>query len=114
MVAMGFVGQKDDLGYEASGIVRSIGPGPHDQILRVGDRVSILGDSVLRTSVVVRSTQCFKIPARLSLESAVTIPCVYATVLYCLLTIGQLESGQVWPPPPIWFHTAVLTMRSPS
>ncbi|PKY01888.1 KR-domain-containing protein [Aspergillus campestris IBT 28561] len=94
MVAMGFVGQKDDLGYEASGIVRRVGPGPHAQVLRVGDRVSAVGDSVLRTTVVIRSIQCFKIPARLSLDSAVTIPCVYATAVYCLLTLGRLESGQ--------------------
>lgn len=95
MVAMGFLGQQDDLGFEASGVVRSIGPGPHDQILRVGDRVSVMGSSMFRTSVVAKSIQCCKIPAKLPLESAVTLPCVYATVVYSLLTVGRLENGQV-------------------
>lgn len=117
MTAMGFIGQKNDLGFEASGIVRSIGPGPHDQILHIGDRVSVVGPSMFRTSVVVKSTQCCKSPAKLSLQSVATVPCVYATAIYSLLTVGRLESGQVCFPLCLTVSgvcTAELTMRSPS
>ncbi|CAI7578745.1 unnamed protein product [Penicillium pancosmium] len=94
MNAMGFVGQKDDIGYEATGIIKSVGPGLHHQDFKLGDPVCVLGSSFLRTSVVAKSTRCYKLPIGISLEDAATIPCVYATVVYSLLTLGCLEEGQ--------------------
>jgi NADPH:quinone reductase-like Zn-dependent oxidoreductase len=94
MVAMGFVGQKDDLGCEATGLIKDIGPGLHHEDFKRGDRVCILGSSLLRTSVITQSSRCFKLPAEISLEDAATVPCVYATVVHSLLILGRLERGQ--------------------
>ncbi|KAE8381626.1 KR-domain-containing protein [Aspergillus bertholletiae] len=94
MVAMGFLGQKDDLGCEATGIVRKVGPGPHSQDFQVGDRIFVFRSSAFRTSFVAKSIQCCKVPPELSLEDAVTLPCVYATAVYALVTIGQVARGQ--------------------
>lgn len=94
MNAMGFVGQKGDIGYEATGIIRSVGPGVHHQDFKQGDPVCVLGSSLLRTSAVVKSVRCYKLPTGISLEDAATVPCVYSTVVYSLLTLGRLEKGQ--------------------
>lgn len=92
---MGLLAQRDNLGLEASGIVRAVGPGPHQQEFREGDCICVFGSSLLRTSVTIPSSQCFLLPSDISLENAATIPCVYATVVYSLTTLGALEKGQV-------------------
>jgi NADPH:quinone reductase-like Zn-dependent oxidoreductase len=91
---MGFIGQKNDIGCEATGIVKSVGPGSHHQDFKPGDAVCVLGSSLLRTFVVAKSAMCYKLPTGISLEDAATIPCVYSTVVYSLLTLGRLERGQ--------------------
>lgn len=95
MVAMGFLGKRDDLGYEAAGIIRRVGPGPHSHNYNEGDRVCILGSSLIRSSAVVPSDTCHNLPPKLPLEDAATLPCVYGTAFYALVTIGDLKKGQV-------------------
>jgi NADPH:quinone reductase-like Zn-dependent oxidoreductase len=95
MNAMGFVGQKDQFGFEATGIIRALGPSPHQQEFNVGDRVSIFGPSLLRTTLIAKSSHCFHLPLDISLEDAATIPSVYSTVMYSLVTIGRVQHGQV-------------------
>lgn len=98
MTAMGFVGDKNDLGCEAAGIIRSVGPGPHHQGFQVGDRVLLFGTLSFCTSIVTESIRCYKVPAGLSLGEAATIPCVYLTVMHSLVNIGSLERGNVCIP----------------
>ncbi|KAJ5631672.1 fatty acid synthase S-acetyltransferase [Penicillium longicatenatum] len=94
MHAMGFIGSKDDIGIEATGVVQRVGPGPHGQVFQEGDRVFVVGTSLLRTSVVVPSFCCLHIPPKLSLEDAATVPVVFSTVIYTLNTLGGLRKGQ--------------------
>jgi NADPH:quinone reductase-like Zn-dependent oxidoreductase len=95
MVAMGFIGEKGQLGCEAAGIVRRIGSGPHHQQFREGDRVCVVQEGTLRTSITTKSSHCFQLSQEISLEDAATVPVVYSTVAHSLLTVGDLKKGQV-------------------
>lgn len=93
MVAMGFFGNKEDLGLEGSGIVLQVGPGVTD--ITVGDRVVLMHSGVLASNVVVPQEACIKLPQGLSMADAATMLTAYVTVLYSLLEIGALKKGQV-------------------
>lgn len=93
MVAMGFFGNKEDLGLEGSGIVLQVGPGVTD--ITVGDRVILMHSGVLASNVVVPQEACIKLPQGLSMADAATMLTAYVTVLYSLLEIGALKKGQV-------------------
>lgn len=93
MVAMGIIDGEHGLGLEGSGIIHRIGSAITH--LRPGQRVSILGTRLLATRVVVSSEACFPLPDEMSLEDAATIRVAYQTAIYSLLTVGQLELGQV-------------------
>ncbi len=91
---MGVVdGTKEGIGLEGSGIIRQIGPDVED--LEIGDRVLVFDHGCFSTRVVTSSSLCAKMPDDLSFEDAATIPCVYSTAIYSLLTVGRLEKGQV-------------------
>lgn len=91
---MGVVeGTKEGLGLEGSGIIRQIGPDVKD--LKIGDRVLISDHGCFSTRLVTSSRLCVKMPDDLSFEEAATMPCVYSTAIYSLLTIGRLEKDQV-------------------
>lgn len=91
---MGLVGgTADGIGLEGSGIIRRIGPDVEG--LQVSDRVLIFGRGCFTTRFVTSAKLCAKIPDNLSFEEAATMPCVYSTVIYSLMTVGQLERGQV-------------------
>jgi NADPH:quinone reductase-like Zn-dependent oxidoreductase len=91
---MGLVdGTNDGIGLESSGIVRQIGPDVEG--LQVGDRVLIYGRGCLSTRYVTSAKLCAKLSENLSFEEAATMPCVYSTVIYALMTVGKLEKGQV-------------------
>lgn len=92
MVAMGFFGNKEDLGLEGSGIVLQVGPDVTD--IRVGDRVILMHSGVLVSNVVVPQEACIKLPQGLSMADAATMLTAYVTVLYSLLEIGALKKGQ--------------------
>lgn len=81
------------LGVESAGIIRRVGA--NVQEFSVGDRVLASAEASLATHVVTLGLHCAKIPDSLSFEDATTMPCVYGTVIYCMLDIGQLEKGQV-------------------
>lgn len=46
------------------------------------------------TQKVIHEDQCLPIPDDLSLEDAAAVTCVYATVIYSLIYMGNLEEGQ--------------------
>lgn len=80
-------------GFEAAGIVRRTGP--HVKDLKAGDRVMLMGSCAFSTQVVVSENLCEKIPGGLSFEDASTMPCVFATSIYCIFNVGNLQAGQV-------------------
>lgn len=92
MVAMGFFGNKEDLGLEGSGIVLQVGPGVTG--ITVGDRVILMHSGVLASNVVVPQQACIKLPQGLSMADAATMLTAYVTVLYSLLEVGALKKGQ--------------------
>ncbi|KAE8379162.1 hypothetical protein BDV26DRAFT_175817 [Aspergillus bertholletiae] len=92
MVSMGIVGTTEDFGLECSGIVRRVGSKVRD--VAPGDRVVVASLGVLRTRIVVAQDLCIKIPEALSLEDSATMPTVYATATYSLVTQGNLKRGQ--------------------
>ncbi|KAK6826532.1 hypothetical protein RU639_005411 [Aspergillus parasiticus] len=92
MVVMGLMGDMAQVGLEASGIVRRVGSAVHQ--FSSGDRIMISHLGLMCTRKVVRAERCVPIPDTISLENAATIPCVYATVVYSLITVGGLKRGQ--------------------
>jgi len=81
------------LGIEAAGIVRAIGP--HVKNLHVGDRVMTLSGNNAASLVTDSEAYVVKIPNKLSLADAATMPFAYTTALYALLEVGGLVEGQV-------------------
>lgn len=114
MVAMGFFGNKEDLGLEGSGIVLQVGPSVTD--MAVGDRVILMHSGVLASNVVVPQEACIKLPQGLSMADAATMLTAYVTVLYSLLEIGALKKGQVshYSALQLSMATNVKTVRSHS
>jgi acyl transferase domain-containing protein/protein-L-isoaspartate O-methyltransferase len=94
LCAMGIVEAVDDgFGLEAAGVIRRIGP--NVQNLKIGDRVMLIGRGGFGTRVVVSENHCEIIPDGLSFEDAATMPCVFATSIYSIFTVGNLKRGQV-------------------
>ncbi|KAJ6114967.1 Acyl transferase/acyl hydrolase/lysophospholipase [Penicillium sp. IBT 16267x] len=93
LCAMGIVEASGiGFGFEAAGIVRRTGPNVKD--LKAGDRVFLIGPGAFSTQVVVSENLCEKIPGDLSFEDAATMPCVFATSIYCMFNVGNLRKGQ--------------------
>lgn len=93
-MTMGIVtGRKEELGFEASGVITQVGSAITH--VRVGDRVAIMSSDCFATRKVVLGALAVRIPDTLSFDDAATIPVVYATVTQALINVGQLEKGQV-------------------
>ncbi|RAL08735.1 fatty acid synthase S-acetyltransferase [Aspergillus homomorphus CBS 101889] len=92
MVAMGLFGDRSQLGFEANGVVRQVGPKVVG--IQAGDRIGFTKTGVFATKVVVQQRYCVKIPDGLSLDEAAALLSVYATVFYCFLRLGTLHAGQ--------------------
>ncbi|PFH62884.1 hypothetical protein XA68_11440 [Ophiocordyceps unilateralis] len=93
MVAMGLVPMpKDVLGVEAVGVVTRVGSAVDH--VSVGDRVWVVHKGLFATKQVIPGSFVYCIPDGLSFEEAATMPIVYATVIYCLINLGQLRRGQ--------------------
>ncbi|PLN85920.1 putative polyketide synthase [Aspergillus taichungensis] len=92
MVAMGFVGQKSDMGVEGTGIVQRVGDNVRD--IAPGDRVLLLTSGIMRTHAVVDQTRLIRLPESLSMEDAATMGSVFATAIYSLIHLAQLRKDQ--------------------
>lgn len=80
-------------GCEAAGIIRRVGSGVTS--FAFGDRVAVIDRNTFSTTHVTRETLCVKIPDTLSFEEASAMFFPYATAMHSLMTIGNLEKGQV-------------------
>lgn len=93
MFALGLLVTDLPLGLEGSGVVRRVGSEVVD--LHAGDAVIVIQQGTFKTRLIAQETNCMRIPDDISLEQASAMPCVYATAIYSLLTIGNLNKGQV-------------------
>ncbi|KAF3389382.1 Compactin diketide synthase mokB [Penicillium rolfsii] len=92
MITMGFLGSTEQLGFEGSGVVRRVGSSVEH--LKVGDKVSCIYDGLFATRVICPAIICEPIPEGITLEDAAAFTVVFATAIYCLLTVGNLQKGQ--------------------
>lgn len=101
---------KAGISLEGAGIVRNIGADVEN--LKVGDRVIIFEHGCFSTRLAISAKLCASIPDELSFEEAATLPCVYSTVIYLLLTIGGLQQGQASVRLTQFIQTVMLTDQS--
>lgn len=81
-------------GLEGSGIVTRVGS--NAQHLKPEDRVMFISNGgSFTTSLLTSQKLCVKIPDNLTLEEASTMPCVFSTVVHCLVNLVKLEKEQV-------------------
>lgn len=93
MIALGVMGESSESGIEASATVRRVGA--KVTRFKAGNQVVVCNKGLFRTRARVDEHDCIEIPSGLSLQDAATIPAVYATAFYSLVTIGQLQPHQV-------------------
>ncbi|OQE82653.1 hypothetical protein PENNAL_c0035G03199 [Penicillium nalgiovense] len=94
LLAMGVVDDSPtSMGIEASGIVMKVGP--NVQNLAIGDTVMLLSaGGCFASPIVVSEKMCAKVSDDIPLEEAATMPCVFSTVIHCLLNVARIERGQ--------------------
>lgn len=81
-----------NLGYEGAGIVRRTGPDVKK--FCVGDRVLFYGKNTFSGSVTATEMLFEKLPDDLTFTDGASMPMVFVTAIYSLITIGRLERGQ--------------------
>ena len=81
-----------EVGMEASGVVRRVGPDVRH--CRVGDEVAFLQGGCIANRVVVHEHLVFAKPERLSMEEAASSLSVYVTAYYSLMHLARLRRGQ--------------------
>lgn len=90
MVTLGQV--EGYLGHDCSGIVSEIG----DSVTNVciGDRVCALGRETFSTTLECNALYAVRISDEMSFPDAASIPAVFCTAYYSLVTVGQLQRGE--------------------
>ena len=81
-----------EVGIEASGVVRRIGPGVEG--IGVGDEVAFIKGGCIANRIVVDQYKVFRKPAGISLEDAAASLSVYVTAYYSLIHLARLRKGQ--------------------
>ena len=81
-----------EVGIEAAGTVRRVGPGVSH--CRVGDEVAFTMGGCIANRVVLNEHLVFGKPGRLSMEEAASSLSVYVTAYYSLIHLARLRRGQ--------------------
>ena len=81
-----------EVGMEASGIVRRVGSGVKH--FRAGDEVAFIQGGCIANRVVVNQHLVFAKPDCLSMEEAASVLSVYVTAYYALIHLARLRKGQ--------------------
>ena len=81
-----------EVGMEASGIVRRVGP--RVRHCRSGDEVAFIAGGCIANRMAVDQHRVFARPGRLSMEEAASVLSVYVTAYYSLLHLARLRKGQ--------------------
>ena len=82
----------NEVGMEASGVIRRVGP--EAEHCRVGDEVAFIAGGSVANRAVVNQYLVFAKPDRLSLEEAASTLSVYVTAYYSLIHLARLRKGQ--------------------
>lgn len=80
------------LGVDAAGVVTRVGAGVTG--LRVGDRVMTASCDTFATYVRFPAQGAIPVPADMSFEEAASMPLIFLTAYYALVTAGQLVRGE--------------------
>ncbi|MEU9609265.1 type I polyketide synthase [Streptomyces sp. NPDC048057] len=80
------------LGWECAGVVTALGEGSAG--VAVGDEVVALAEGALASHVVTSAHLVARVPARLSVEEALTLPAAYLTAYYGLFDLARLAPGE--------------------
>ncbi|RDW64648.1 beta-ketoacyl synthase-containing protein [Coleophoma cylindrospora] len=91
LVAMGHLNE-DKLGVDVSGVVTRIGTAVTG--IAVGDRVMTSSCNTFATFVRFPALGSIPIPEGMSFEDAASMPLIYLTAYYALMTIGRLVKGE--------------------
>ncbi|TLD23797.1 hypothetical protein PspLS_06375 [Pyricularia sp. CBS 133598] len=91
MVSMGEV-PSPYLGVECAGVVAAVGAAVHE--FKVGDRVCASSEGAYSTYTRCKSTSAARVPDDMTLESAATVPVVFATAYYGLFDVANLRKGE--------------------
>ncbi|TLS26126.1 hypothetical protein PpBr36_04235 [Pyricularia pennisetigena] len=91
MVSMGEV-PSPYLGVECAGVVAAVGVAVHD--LKLGDRVCASSEGAYSSYTRCKATSAALVPDDMTLESAATVPVVFATAYYGLFDVANLRRGE--------------------
>lgn len=86
------VGDDGAFGFEASGVVRSVGSDV--QHFKPGDRVVFNHNGCFSTAVEIPDALCTKIPDSMTFSQAAAMPSIYGTAMYAI-ELARLQKGQV-------------------
>lgn len=91
LVAMGNLNE-DKLGVDVSGVVTRVGATVAN--VNIGDRVMTSSCNTFATFVRFPAQGVMHIPEDMSFEDAASIPLIFLTAYYSLITIGRLEANE--------------------
>jgi acyl transferase domain-containing protein/NADPH:quinone reductase-like Zn-dependent oxidoreductase/SAM-dependent methyltransferase len=91
LVALGNLAE-NKLGVDASGIVSRVGTAVKD--FKVGDRVMTASCDTFATYVRFPSRGAISVPFGMSFEEAASMPLIFLTAYYALITAGNLIAGE--------------------
>ena len=90
-----YVGWPITPGFEFSGLIEQVAPGPNPRELRVGDAVlGVVRFGAYATELSAPLDQLFRVPAGVSLEQAGAIPVAALTAYYAMVQQGGAHRGQ--------------------
>jgi alcohol dehydrogenase-like protein len=91
LVAMANLNE-DKLGVDVSGVVNRVGTAVTD--IKPGDRVMTSSCNTFATFVRFPALGAIAIPESMSFEDAASMPLIYLTAFYALVTVGRLVQGE--------------------
>ncbi|KAI2968758.1 hypothetical protein CBS147323_4154 [Aspergillus niger] len=92
LVAMGLIGNPNDMDLEATGVVRRVASDVTDLV--PGDHLGALGNGLFCNRAVLPREALSKLPESLALEDGAAMLTVYCTAIYSLMLVGNLQKGQ--------------------
>ncbi len=93
MISLGQLEDSSLIPSEHSGIITEVGTDLQAHF-HVGDRVCAWGGNAYSSSVRLSGMAAHHIPDDMSVETAASIPIVYATVYYALVHLARLREGE--------------------
>ncbi|MCP4194830.1 MAG: SDR family NAD(P)-dependent oxidoreductase [Planctomycetaceae bacterium] len=92
LIAMGIYPEDAELGCECVGIAVAVGSDVND--VKIGDRIATIAPGCLGSFVTVCRSLIVPVPSAIDSEAAATLPVAFATALYALDSLAQLQPGE--------------------